>query len=214
MSYLRILALTILLAGLLRAAEPPANTVVFFGDSLTYGFGLDDPATQSYPALIQKKILAAGSNAKVVNAGLSGDTSAGGLRRVDWILKQPLDIFVLALGANDGLRGIDPAVTEANLNAIIAKVRRKYPDASIILAGMRLPDILGADYVRNYAAVYPRVAAQQRVTFIPFLLEGVGGRSGLNQADSIHPNAQGAAIVADTVWKTLAPIVLSPKITG
>lgn len=213
MHHLRFLCAAVLLVGLLGAASPP-KTVVFLGDSLTYGYGLDDPATQSYPALVQKKIAGAGVNAKVVNAGLSGDTSAGGLRRVDWVLKQPVDIFVLALGANDGLRGIDPAVTEANLNAIVAKVRKKYPDAVIVLAGMKMPDILGADYVKAYSQVYPAVAARQEITLIPFLLEGVGGHRDLNQADGIHPNASGAAIVAQTVWKTLAPMLLSTKITG
>jgi len=211
MHHLRYYFAAFLLIGLVRAAPVP-QTILFLGDSLTYGLGLDDPATQSYPALVQKKISAAGLNAKVVNAGLSGDTSAGGLRRVDWLLRQKVDIFVLALGANDGLRGIDPAVTEANLNSIIAKVKRDDPAATIILAGMMMPPILGADYVRAYDQVFPAVAARQKVTFIPFLLDGVGGHSDLNQADGIHPNATGAAIVASTVWKTLAPIVLANNV--
>jgi len=150
----------------------------------------------------------------VVNAGLSGDTTAGGLRRVDWVLRQKVDIFVLALGANDGLRGIDPGDIEANLNSIIAKVRRKYPTATIILAGVKMPAILGADYVRDYDEVFPAVAARQEVTLIPFLLEGVGGHADLNQSDGIHPNARGAEIVAGTVWKTLAPIVSSNKVSS
>ncbi len=213
MHHFRALFLLLLLVGSLRAAPAP-QTVVFFGDSLTFGYGLDDPATQSYPALIEQKIKAGGINAKVINAGISGDTSSGGVSRVEWVLKQNVDIFVLALGANDGLRGIDPAVTEANLNAIIARVRRKCPDAVIILAGMRMPDILGVDFVRAYAKVYPEVAAAQHITLIPFLLDGVGGHRELNQADSIHPNAAGAVIVANTVWKTLAPILLTPRFGG
>jgi len=213
MHHLRYLFAAVLMISLVRAAPAP-QTIVFFGDSLTYGFGLDDPATQSYPALVQKKISAAGLNAKVVNAGLSGDTTAGGLRRVDWVLRQKVDIFVLALGANDGLRGIDPGDIEANLNSIIAKVRRKYPTATIILAGVKMPAILGADYVRDYDEVFPAVAARQEVTLIPFLLEGVGGHADLNQSDGIHPNARGAEIVAGTVWKTLAPIVSSNKVSS
>jgi acyl-CoA thioesterase-1 len=213
MHHFRSVFLFLLLVGGLRAAPAP-KTVVFFGDSLTFGYGLDDPATQSYPAVIEKRIKAGGIDAKVINAGISGDTSSGGVSRVEWVLKQDVDIFVLALGANDGLRGIDPAVTEANLNAIIARVRHKDPDAVIILAGMRMPDILGADFVRAYAKVYPSVAAAQHITLIPFLLDGVGGRKELNQADGIHPNAAGAVIVANTVWKTLAPILLTPRFGG
>jgi acyl-CoA thioesterase-1 len=211
MRHFRSVFLFLLLLGSLRAAAPP-KTVVFFGDSLTFGYGLDDPATQSYPALIEQKIKAGGIDAKVVNAGISGDTSSGGASRVDWVLKQKVDIFVLALGANDGLRGIDPAVTEANLNAIVARVRHKYPGAVIILAGMRMPDILGVDFVRAYDKVYPSVAAAQHIMLIPFLLDGVGGHKELNQADGIHPNAAGAAIVANNVWKTLAPILLTPML--
>jgi len=210
MHHFRSIFLFLMLLSSLRADAAP-KTVIFFGDSLTFGYGLEDPSTQSYPALIEQKIKAGGIAAKVINAGISGDTSSGGLSRVDWVLKQNVDIFVLALGANDALRGVDPAVTQSNLNAIIARVRRKSPDAVIILAGMRMPDILGVDFVRAYAKVYPSVAAAQHVTLIPFLLEGVGGRKELNQADGIHPNAAGAAVVANTVWKTLAPILLTPR---
>ena len=189
----------------LRAADP--RTVVFFGDSLTAGYGLDDPATEAYPAVIQEKIDAAHLPWRVVNAGLSGETSAGGLRRVEWILRQPVDIFVLALGANDGLRGIEPAITSANLQGIIDRVRAKYPAAKIVLAGMQLPPTLGEEYGRAFAGVYPTLAAKNHLVLIPFLLADVGGRAELNQPDFIHPNATGAIKVAETVWQVLHPLL-------
>lgn len=196
------LALT---AGWLRAAE--TRTVVFFGDSLTAGYGLDDPASEAYPALIQKKITAAKLPWRVVNAGLSGETTSGGLRRVEWILRQPVDVFVLALGANDGLRGIEPAVTQASLQGIIDRVRAKYPAAKIVLAGMQMPSNMGEDYTRPFAAIYPVLAEKNHLVLIPFLLADVGGHMDLNQADNIHPNAAGAAKVADTVWQSLHPLL-------
>lgn len=188
-----------------RAAD--TKTIVFFGDSLTAGYGLDDPASESYPARIEQKIADAHLPWRVVNAGLSGETSAGGLRRVDWILRQPIDVFVLALGANDGLRGIEPSVTRDNLQAIVDRVRQKYPAAKIVLAGMMMPASLGPDYARDYGQIFPDLAAKNHLTFIPFLLEGVGGRDELNQPDRIHPTAAGAAIVADNVWKILRPLL-------
>lgn len=199
------LAGLVLAAGSLRAAEP--RTIVFFGDSLTAGYGLDDPAREAYPALIREKIDSARLPWRVVNAGLSGETTSGGLRRVDWILRQPIDIFVLALGANDGLRGIEPAVTAANLQAIIDRVRAKYPAIPIVLAGMQMPLNMGEDYAREFAATFPAVAARNQVTFIPFLLAGVAGRAELNQPDGIHPNAAGAAVVAENVWAALHPLL-------
>jgi acyl-CoA thioesterase-1 len=189
----------------LAAADP--RTIVFFGDSLTAGYGLENPAAEGYPALVGKKIAAEGLPWRVVNAGVSGDTSAGGERRVDWVLRQPVDIFVLALGANDGLRGFDPAVTRANLEAIVDRVRARYPAAKIILAGMRMPPTLGEDYTRAYAATFPRVADDEHIALIPFLLAGVGGSPGLNQADGLHPTAAGDVIVADTVWRALRPLL-------
>jgi acyl-CoA thioesterase-1 len=185
----------------LRAADP--RTVLFFGDSLTAGYGLDDPATEAYPALIQQKIDAAHLPWRVVNAGLSGETSSGGLRRVEWTLRQPVDIFVLALGANDGLRGIEPAVTQASLQGIIDRVRAKYPATRIVLAGMQMPSNMGEDYTRPFAAVYPALAEKNHLVLIPFLLAGVGGHPDLNQADNIHPNIAGAAKVAENVWQVL-----------
>jgi acyl-CoA thioesterase I len=190
------------------SAETPAGrTLVFFGDSLTAGFGLSDPDSQSYPALIQAKIDAAHLPWHVVNAGLSGETSAGGLRRVDWVLNQKVDVFVLELGANDGLRGTTPSVTEANLQAIIERVRSRYPDARIVLAGMRMPLSMGQDYAQSFHAVFTDLAARNKVTLIPFLLEGVAGNPDLNQGDSIHPTASGAKIVANTVWSLIQPLL-------
>ncbi len=186
---------------------PEVKTVVFFGDSLTAGYGLDDPGAQAFPALIQQKIDAAHLPWRAVNAGLSGETTAGGRRRVEWILHQPVDIFVLELGGNDGLRGIPLADTQANLQAIIDRVRAKYPAARIILAGMQIPSNLGPDYTRAFRRIFPELAEKNRLTLIPFLLEGVGGRPELNQADGIHPTAAGHAIVADNVWKVLRPLL-------
>lgn len=189
--------------GPLLAAEPP--TMVFFGDSLTAGYGLADPAAQAYPALIQEKITSAGLGWRVVNAGLSGETSAGGLRRIDWILRQPIDLFVLALGANDGLRGISPDLSRANLQQILDRVRAKNPKAILIVAAMQMPPTMGAEFTRAFAEIFPAVAEKNAATLLPFLLEGVGGDRELNQPDGIHPNAAGHAIVAETVWKTLRP---------
>lgn len=195
-------------AGLLRAADTPApRTLLFFGDSLTAGLGLDDPDEDAYPALIRKKIAAENLPWRVVNAGLSGETTAGGRRRVDWILRQPVDIFVLALGGNDGLRGIEPAVSQENLQAIIDRVRAKYPAAKILLAGMQMPPSMGEDYARAFAAMYPALADKNKLPLVPFLLEGVGGHADLNQADGIHPTPAGHAIVAETVWKKLRPLL-------
>ena len=194
-----------LVAGGLRAAEP--RTIVCFGDSLTAGYGLEDPAREAYPALLQGRIDAARLPWRVVNAGLSGETTSGGLRRVDWILRQPVDIFVLALGANDGLRGIEPAVSAANLQGIIARVRATHPAARIVLAGMLMPPNMGEDYAREFAAMFPALAAKNRVAFIPFLLAGVGGRAELNQPDGMHPTAAGAAVVAENVWAVLHPLL-------
>lgn len=199
--------LTLTGAGGMRAAEARTKTVVFFGDSLTAGHGLEDPTDDAYPALIQKKIDADGLKWRVVNAGLSGETSAAGLRRVDWILRQPIDLFVLALGANDGLRGIDPAVTRANLQGIVDKVRAKYPGATIVLAGMMLPPSMGENYARSFREVFPALAQKNGLPLIPFLLEGVGGVPELNQADGIHPTPRGHAMVAETVWTVLKPLL-------
>lgn len=203
----RTLALGLLLISVLPLSGQPsdAQRILFFGDSLTAGYGID-PA-RAYPALIQQQLEAAGSHAEVVVGAVSGDTSAGGLRRINWMLRQPVDIFVLALGANDGLRGIDPANTEQNLQAIIDRVQAKYPEADIVIAGMRMPPSLGKDYTKAFAAIFPKLAEVNDVALIPFLLEGVGGSVDLNLADRIHPNPAGHQILAATVWAALQSLV-------
>jgi acyl-CoA thioesterase I len=193
-------------ANSLHAGESK-RTLIFFGDSITAGYGLDDPGSESYPALIQTKIDAAHLPWRVVNTGLSGETSAGGLRRVDWVLRQPVDLFVLALGGNDGLRGIEPAVTRANLEAIIGRVRARYSQATIVVVGMQMPPGMGEDYTRAFRATFPAVAEKNHVRLLPFLLEDVAGRPDLNQSDAIHPTAAGHRLIADHVWKFIRPLL-------
>lgn len=188
------------------AAPAEKKTIVFFGNSLTAGYGLSSP-TQAFPALIQNKIDSAGLAYTVVNAGVSGETSSGGLSRIDWILRQPLDVFVLELGANDGLRGIQIAETKKNLQAIIDRVKAKYPAAKLVLAGMQLPPNMGQTYATQFRNIYPELATANGLTLIPFLLEGVGGETKLNQEDGIHPTAEGAQVVAQTVWRVLQPVL-------
>ena len=178
------------------------KTILFFGDSLTAGYGLDDPS-DAFPGVIQHKIDSLKLPYAVVNAGVSGETTAGGLGRIDWTLKQKVDVFILELGANDGLRGIPVKETAQNLQAIIDKVKAKYPDAKIVLAGMQVPPSMGADYVANFKDVFPKLAEKDKIALVPFLLANVGGNPKLNQADGIHPTAEGAKIVADNVWKIL-----------
>ncbi len=194
---------------LLGAVLGATGNIVFFGDSLTAGYGLDTPDL-AYPALLQKKIDAEKLPFRAVNAGLSGDTSAGGLRRVDWVLRQPVAIFVLELGANDGLRGLSLAATEANLQAIIDRVRARQPAARIVLVGMQLPPNLGADYADAFRELFPKLAQKNDAALIPFLLENVGGITALNQPDGVHPTATGQEIIAETVWKTLRPLLAAP----
>ena len=181
------------------------RTMLFFGDSLTAGYGLDPD--EAFPALIQRKLDASGRAWRVVNAGLSGETTAGGLRRLDWILRQPVDIFVIELGGNDGLRGIDPQASRSNLEAMIQRIRERYPDVKVVLAGMQMPTNMGPEYTREFAAMYPTLAQKHPITLIPFLLEGVGGVPGLNLPDGIHPTAEGHKIVAETVWRALQPLL-------
>lgn len=185
------------------AARTKAKTILFFGNSLTAGYGLE-PA-QAFPALIQKKIDSLSLPYQVVNAGVSGETSAGGASRVDWILKQPVDIFVLELGANDGLRGIPVAETRKNLQSIIDKVKEAYPQAKIVLAGMQVPPNMGQQYASDFRALFPELAQNNNAALVPFLLEGVGGIAELNLGDGIHPTAQGHQILAQNVWTVLQP---------
>lgn len=182
-------------------AAPAAKkkVIVFFGNSLTAGYGLDDPS-QAFAGLIQKRIDSLGLNYKVINAGVSGETTSGGNSRIDWLLKQPLDVFVLELGGNDGLRGIPVSETKKNLQAIIDKVKAKYPEAKLVLAGMQIPPNIGQKYAKEFKEVYGELAEKNNITLIPFLLERVGGESKLNQSDGIHPTAEGHRILAENVW--------------
>jgi acyl-CoA thioesterase I len=185
------------------AAPPARPRIVALGDSLTAGYGLVE--TQSYPSLLQERVDADGYAFEVVNAGVSGDTSAGGLRRLDWALEGDVKVVIVALGANDGLRGLSVDEMKQNLTTIIEKARARH--AVVILAGMEAPPNYGREYADAYRGAFRDVAAKQRVLFVPFLLDKVAGVSALNQADGIHPNAEGARIVADTVWSVLQPLL-------
>lgn len=186
-----------------KAATVPSEkkNIVFFGNSLTAGYGLD--LTEAFPAIIQQKLDSLNYPYKVVNAGLSGETTAGGKSRIDWILQQPVHIFVLELGGNDGLRGIALQQTSQNLQAIIDQVKAKYPDVKILLTGMRIPPNMGKKYADEFQQLYKTLAEKNNIAFLPFLLEGVGGEEKLNQADGIHPTAEGQKIVANNVWEVL-----------
>ena len=181
------------------------RTVLVLGNSIAAGYGLGEE--YAFPAILQQKVDSLGWDVEVVNAGLSGETTAGGLSRVDWLLDQPVDVLILELGGNDGLRGIPPKVTRQNLQGIIEKTRDRYPDAAIILAGMQIPPNLGPDYARAFRDVFPAVADAEDAHLIPFLLEGVGGIAALNQPDGIHPTEEGHRIVAENVWQVLQPIL-------
>lgn len=183
----------------------PQKTVVFLGDSLTAGLGVQP--TEAFPALVAEKIRAAGLPYQVENAGLSGDTSAGGLRRIDWLLQRRIDLLVVELGANDGLRGLDLKSMKANLQSIIDKTKAKNPQVKIVLAGMQVPPNLGAEYTAGFQRVFNELARENNATLIPFLLEGVGGHRELNQQDLIHPSPAGHRVIADLVWRTLEPIL-------
>jgi acyl-CoA thioesterase-1 len=189
-----------------RPAPPAAPAaakprIVFLGDSLTAGLGL--PSDQSYPSLIGKKLKDRGYDYDIVNAGVSGDTSAGGVRRLDWSLEGDVRVLVVALGANDGLRGLPPSDMKKNLQAVLDRARvRNIP---VILTGMEAPPNNGPDYTREFRSVYTELAQEYQVRFVPFLLQGVAGNASLNQGDGIHPNARGAEIVADLVWAELEP---------
>jgi len=179
--------------------------VLFFGTSLTAGAGLEPE--QAFPALVEKKADSAGLPIRAVNAGLSGETSAGAVRRIDWVLRTPADIIVVETGANDALRGLPPAAAKANIEKIIAAIRQKQPGATIVLAQFFAPPNFGNAYTRSFGAIYTDVAKRENVVLIPFLLEGVAGISRYNQPDGIHPNATGEKIVADNVWRSLEPVI-------
>jgi acyl-CoA thioesterase-1 len=188
------------------------QTILFFGDSLTAGLGLDP--NLAFPALIGQRLDSLGYSYEVINAGLSGETTASGRNRLGWVLRQPVDIFVLELGANDGLRGIPLEETGKNLEAMILTVRAKYPDARIVLAGMQLPPNMGPEYTATFRKIFPELAQKHQVLLIPFLLDGVGGVPELNQDDGIHPTAEGHRIVAENVWEILLPVFEGQNQTG
>jgi acyl-CoA thioesterase I len=190
---------------LLFQAVLAPKTILFYGDSVTAGYGLS--ADEAFPALIGKKLTNKGKDVKVINAGLSGETSAGGLSRIDWVLRQPVDIFVLELGPNDGLRGLPLDQTEKNLQSIIDKVKGRYPKAKIVIAGMMVPPNIGQDYTEKFKQIYPALAKKNNAKLIPFLLEDVAGNESLNLSDGIHPNAQGHKIVAENVLKIIEPLL-------
>ncbi len=184
----------------------PQKNIVFFGNSLTAGFGLDP--SEAFPALIQKRLDSLGMHYTVINAGLSGETTASGVNRVDWVIgQQPVDIFILELGGNDGLRGIEVKETKKNLLTIIEKVRKKSPGAEIILAGMMVPPNMGPSYSKSFLEVYPAVAKEAKVKLIPFILQNVGGEKELNLEDGIHPTPEGHKLVMENVWVVLRDVV-------
>jgi acyl-CoA thioesterase-1 len=188
-----------------EAPESDSKTILFFGNSLTAGYGLD--LSEAFPALIQSKIDSLGLNYRVVNAGLSGETTASGYSRVGWVLSTKVDVFVLELGGNDGLRGISTDETYKNLELIIDKVRAENPEVTIILAGMQIPPNMGADYTTKFQELYPQIAQEKEVTLLTFLLKDVGGIAELNLPDGIHPTAEGHKIVAENVWEVLKGVL-------
>lgn len=182
-----------------------SKTIMFFGNSLTAGYQLD--MSEAFPALVQERLDSMGMNYQVINAGLSGETTAGGNSRVDWVLKTPVDIFVLELGANDGLRGISTDETRKNLREILEKVKAKYPECQLVLTGMRIPPNMGPDYTADFRKIFPEIASEYEIPLIPFLLEGVAGNPELNLEDGIHPTAEGHKIMLENVWKILFPLL-------
>jgi len=189
----------------LNLSAQEQETILFFGDSITAGYGLTEE--QAFPAIIQQKIDSLGLNYKVINSGLSGETTAGGLRRIDWVLQQHVDIFVLELGGNDGLRGIDPLNSKQNLQGIMDKVRETYPEADILLTGMEAPPNMGQTYTSRFREIYTELRNENEVSFMPFILEGVAGDPDLNQSDGIHPTEAGHRVVADDLWEYLRPML-------
>jgi acyl-CoA thioesterase-1 len=202
----------VVLSGNAQTVAPIAHAtnkaIVFLGDSVSAGLGVQ--REEAFPALIGKKTRALGLPFEIINAGESGDTTADGLRRIEWLLRQKIDILVIELGANDGLRGLPAATMKANLEAIIAKAKAANPSVKIVIAGMQMPPNLGADYANAFQQTFPQAAQETKSALIPFLLEGVGGHRDLNQPDQIHPTARGHAVVAETVWKTLEPLLREP----
>ncbi|GGB17892.1 arylesterase [Puia dinghuensis] len=183
----------------------PQKHIIFFGDSLTAGYGVSPD--QAFPEVIKHRIDSLHLPYQVTNAGVSGETTSGGKNRIGWVLRQPVDIFVLELGANDGLRGIPVTGTTANLQAIIDSVKARYPSARIVLAGMQVPPSMGSVYATAFRNLFPALAAKNNTALVPFLLQNVGGIPRLNQHDGIHPTAEGHRLVANNVWKVLKPLL-------
>jgi acyl-CoA thioesterase-1 len=188
-----------------KTVQQERKKLVFFGNSLTAGYGLDPE--EAFPARTQVKIDSLNLGYEVINAGLSGETSAGGLTRIDWILQQKPDVFVLELGANDGLRGIPVAETRKNLQGILDKVKAANPEVKLVVAGMMVPPNMGPEYARDFQSIYPELAKSNKAVLIPFLLEGVGGEPMLNLADGIHPTAEGHQMVANAIWLYIQPLL-------
>ena len=182
-------------------SETSKKIILFFGNSLTAGMGLE--VEEAFPALVQKKLDSSLLSYNVINAGLSGETTASGKNRLSWLLKQKVDVFVLELGANDGLRGIPLDETKKNLQNMIDEVKKHNPEVIIVLAGMQIPPNMGIDYTKDFQAIFPDLAAENDLALIPFLLKDVAGRSDLNQQDGIHPTAEGQKILANNVWEIL-----------
>lgn len=206
---IRRILISISLLGLAVGAvadERETPTILFYGDSLTAGYGMDDPTVTAFPAVIQDKIEADGLDYRVINAGLSGETSSGGLRRINWVMRQPVDVFVLELGGNDGLRGLPLELLRDNLQAILDRVKAKNPEVKFVIAGMRMPPSMG-EYAAKFDALYAPLAATNTAALIPHLLESVGGDPQLNLPDGIHPSPAGHAIVANNVWSVLQPLL-------
>jgi acyl-CoA thioesterase-1 len=185
--------------------EPDPVRVMFFGDSITAGYQLDEG--EAFPAVLQEKTDSLGWNVEFINAGLSGETSAGGLRRIDWVLQEPVDVFVLELGGNDGLRGTPLEETRSNLEAILEAAREAHPNAELVVAGMQIPPNLGAEYTEGFRQIFPELAQAEDAALIPFILEGVAGVPRLNLPDGIHPTAEGHEILAENVWDVIEPLV-------
>lgn len=190
---------------LFLAAPAFSGTILFLGDSLTAGLGVRE--TEAYPALIAQRVKEKNLPFTVINAGISGDTTAGGLARLDWLLQKKIDVLVLALGANDGLRGLPAVQTKANLQSILDRVKAKNPAVKLVIAGMQIPPNMGGEYGAGFRAIFPELARANQAALVPFLLDGVGGNDGLNQADRIHPTAAGHRILAENVWRVLEPLL-------
>lgn len=194
----------VLLLGIVQPNIAP-KVILFYGDSLTAGYGLSPE--EAFPALVEKKLNQDEKKVRVVNAGLSGETSAGGLTRLDWVIRQHIDVFVLELGANDGLRGLPLEQTQKNLQQIIDRVKAKFPNVKIVIAGMMVPPNMGPEYTTKFRKIFPDLAKKNNATLIPFLLQDVAGNERLNIEDGIHPNPEGHKIVAENVVKVIAPLI-------